>query len=504
MMHSAQNLSTEPAPRRARSIRGRLFAYLLLPLLMLLVASIWADHKTYVTPLYDAFDRALSHMAVAIAGHLDRGPDGQLHLEKPEFGPPLLHFPGAGPQPDEVPNDHDKPPGPFEAHGGPFWRRLFPGARESFLYRVSLPDGHTVLGDEGLPIPRGSNTDVFSYGDATYKQLALRVASYRTQVKGQPVIVSVGETVHRRNHAVQRLDTIIGISDGIQLLLVLGLCLFGITVALRPINRLRERITQRQPQSLQPLPLEPVPSEVRPLVQSLNALLLTVRDAAQAQQHFLTNAAHQLRTPLTGLKAQLEVLASETHDHAQQERIARLYGSVDRLAHTANQLLALARAEPSANSPGDFTRVQLEALIGTVADAMLDRTIARNIDLGAECAPASVRGVHWLLHELLINLVDNAIRHTPDSGRITLRCGLHGGLPYLEVEDSGPGIPPTERERVRQRFYRAAGSDGQSSGLGLAIVEEIARSHHARFEILDALEGSGARMRVTFPAGMVE
>lgn len=494
-------MTLNPPLRRARSIRGRLFAYLLLPLALLLVASIWADHKTYVTPLYNAFDRALSHMAVAIAAHLYRGPDGQLHLEKPEFGPPPPHFPDAGPPP---PDDHDKPAGRFEAHGGPFWRRLFPGARESFVYRVSLPDGRTVLGDDGLPIPSRSNANDFSYGDAAYKQLNLRVASYRTQIQGQPVIISVGETVHRRNHAVQRLDTIIGISDGIQLLLVLGLCLFGITVALRPINRLRERITQRQPQSLQPLPLDPVPSEVRPLVQSLNALLVTVRDAAQAQQHFLTNAAHQLRTPLTGLKAQLEVLASETHDQAQQERIARLYGSVDRLAHTANQLLALARAEPSANSPGDFTGVPLEALIGTVADAMLDRAIARDIDLGAECEPVHVRGVYWLLHELLINLVDNAIRHTPDGGRITLRCGVHGGTPYLEVEDGGPGIPLAERQRVRERFYRAAGSDGQSSGLGLAIVEEIARSHHARFEILDAHEGSGARMRVAFPPRTAE
>jgi two-component system sensor histidine kinase TctE len=390
----------------------------------------------------------------------------------------------------------------FDAGDRPtFWMRLFPGARESFLYRVSLPNGSTVAGDPGLPMAQDGNADDFSYRDVVYKQLPLRIATYRTQVDRQPVIVTVGETVHRRDRGVHRLDTIIGLSDGIQLLLVLGLCLFGITVALRPIHRLRERITHRQPQSLQPLPLETIPSEVRPLVQSLNTLLVTVRDAAQAQQHFLTNAAHQLRTPLTGLKAQLEVLASETGDEAQQDRIARLHDSVDRLAHTANQLLALARAEPSANSPGNFTDVQLQVLIGTVADSMLDRAIARNIDLGAECQPARVHGVHWLLHELLINLVDNAIRHTPDGGRITLRCGLHDGAPYLEVEDSGPGVPPAERERVRERFYRAAGSDGQSSGLGLAIVEEIARGHQARFQILDAHEGTGARMRVAFPSG---
>jgi two-component system, OmpR family, sensor histidine kinase TctE len=172
---------------------------------------------------------------------------------------------------------------------------------------------------------------------------------------------------------------------------------------------------------------------------------------------------------------------------------------VDRLAHTANQLLALARAEPSAHGPGDFVAIQLDALIGAVVGAMLDRALAHEIDLGAECAPIQVHGVYWLLHELLINLLDNAIRHTPDGGNITVRCGISHGAPYLEVEDNGPGIPPAERERVRERFYRAAGSDGQSSGLGLAIVEEIARSHRARFDILDAHEGSGARMRISFP-----
>jgi two-component system sensor histidine kinase TctE len=173
---------------------------------------------------------------------------------------------------------------------------------------------------------------------------------------------------------------------------------------------------------------------------------------------------------------------------------------VDRLAHTANQLLALARAEPSAHSPGDFVSIQIDALVGAVIGSMLDRALARGIDLGAECEPLQVHGVYWLLHELLINLLDNAIRHTPDGGNITIRCGRQNGTPYLEVEDSGPGIAPAERERVRERFYRAAGSDGQSSGLGLAIVEEIARSHRAHFKILDALEGTGARMRIEFPS----
>lgn len=478
-------MPTSPPSRRTPSIRGRLLGYLLLPLVLLLVASVWTDHQTYARPLYNAFDRALSHTVLAITAHLSRGADGQLHLDKPDSGALPGH---AGGSATERGN-----PLPFRA---PFWSHLFPGGRESFFYRVNLPDGRAVAGDQGLPIALGGGANGFSYSDVLYKQLPLRIVSYRTQIGGQAVVVSVGETVHRRDRAVRRLDTVIGVSDGIQLLLVLGVCLVGITIALRPIHRLGERIADRPPQSLQPLPVEPVPHEVRPLVQSLNTLLLTVRDAARAQQHFLTNAAHQLRTPLSGLKAQLEVLADEIRDEMQQERIARLHESVARLAHTANQLLALARAEPTAQSPSDFSPVQLETLIGAVADAMLDRALARNIDLGAECQSARIRGVHWLLHELLINLVDNALRHTPAGGHITLRCGPTADGAYLEVEDSGPGIPRAERERVRERFY----SRGHGSGLGLAIVEEIARGHAARFEILDAHQGSGARMRVTFPA----
>lgn len=491
-------MPTLPRSKRAPSIRTGLLGYLLLPLVLLLVASIWADHRTYVTPMYEVFDRALSRTAVAIAAHVQRAPDGKLYVEEPNIP---FHGPGAHPPPPPDAPFRRGPPAHFGDRNKPMsWMRLYPGARDSFLYRISTPDGRTLGGDDGLPIAQGTVIDNLAYADALYKELPLRIVSYHTQVGNLPVVVTVGETVHRRDRVVHRLDTVIGLSDGIQLLLVLGLCLFGITVALRPINRLRERIAHREPQSLQPLPLEPVPGEVRPLVESLNTLLVTVRDSAVAQQHFLTNAAHQLRTPLTGLKAQLEVLANETEDAIQQERISRLQGSVNRLAHTTNQLLALARAEPSTHNPGDFVPIQLDALIGIVADALLDRALARDIDLGAECTPVQVPGVHWLLHELLINLVDNAVRHTPNGGWITLRCGVHDDVPYLEVEDSGPGIPVTERERVRERFYQATGSDSQGSGLGLAIVEEIARSHRARFQILDAREGTGARMRVEFPA----
>jgi len=497
-------MTESPKLKRAPSIRGRLFGYLLLPLAALMSLAFWADHRTFVTPMYDSFDRALSRAAIAIAAEVHQGNDGQLYVEEPDPGTLHLHPPGGPGLAPPVPGADARAPHEgslhFDPDDRPFpWMHLYPGGRENLLYRVSLLNGHTIAGDDSLPMAKSPDVDNLAYDNAEYKNVPLRVVTYHALVGDTPILVTVGENVHHRDIIVRRLDGIIGVSDGVQLLLVLVLTLFGITVALRPINRLREQIARQEPQSLQPLMLEPVPSEVRPLVESLNTMLMTVRDATLAQQHFLTNAAHQLRTPLTGLKAQLEVLAGETHDAAQQERITQLQGSVDRLAHTANQLLALARAEPSAHGPGDFVSIQIDALVGAVIGAMLDRALARGIDLGAECEPLQVHGVYWLLHELLINLLDNAIRHTPDDGNITIRCGRQNGTPFLEVEDSGPGIPVAERERVRERFYRATGSDSQSSGLGLAIVEEIARSHRAHFKILDALEGTGARMRIEFP-----
>lgn len=494
------------------SVRGRLVAYLLLPLAFLMTISIWADHRAVEQPVNAAFDHALSRAALLIAAHVRRLPNGQLGMGWPNPPPPLRprqgsdaaspSYPGsrAGSAPGTRPGVEPGPRHGFAAGPGfgPWGGE--PGSHERMLFRVSRPDGETVAGIADLPVVPAHDPSGLDFTDVSYRNTSFRMVSYRTNDAGEPLVVTVADTMLRRNRTLQRLDAAIGVSDFIQLLLVLVIALVGIGVALRPLRLLREKIIDRAPQSLEPLPPEPTPSEVRPLVDSLNALLLTVRDSARAQQHFLTNAAHQLRTPLTGLKAQLEVLRNETPDRAQQARITLLQDSIDRLAHTANQLLALARAEPSAHRQSDFAPQSLPMLVNEVVGAMLDRALAQRIDLGAECAPAQVNGVRWLLHEMLTNLLDNAIRHTPPDGQITVRCGIERNAPYLEVEDSGPGIPPDEREKVLERFYRAPGSGGHGCGLGLAIVDEVARTHQARLSILDGQGGRGARMRIDFPA----
>jgi two-component system sensor histidine kinase TctE len=183
-----------------------------------------------------------------------------------------------------------------------------------------------------------------------------------------------------------------------------------------------------------------------------------------------------------------------------RDRVSAVREGLKRLAHTAHQLLTLARAEGSATLERDFVAVDLARLVEEAVTLHLDRALAKQIDLGAEAAPASVRAVEWLLRELLSNLVDNALNYTPAGGVVTLRCGALPGGAFLEVEDDGPGIPPEERPRVVERFQRAAGAPGVGSGLGLAIVSDIVALHGARFELGSGHHGRGTRARVEFRA----
>jgi two-component system sensor histidine kinase TctE len=217
--------------------------------------------------------------------------------------------------------------------------------------------------------------------------------------------------------------------------------------------------------------------------------------------------AHQLRTPLAGARLQLEWLAERHRDDSDTAAaVARLLATNERLTRETNQLLALARAEPSQPGRARFAPLDLARLVGDGVQSFVERAAARDIDLGFALAPATVDGDPFLLRDLLDNLVDNALRYTPPGGSVTVRCGAAAaGAPaagaLLEVEDDGPGIPPAERARVFERFVRLAPDGGATgSGLGLAIVRDIARLHGARVELGDGAGGKGARFTVHFPA----
>lgn len=271
---------------------------------------------------------------------------------------------------------------------------------------------------------------------------------------------------------------------------------------LTPLDRLAHAAATRTAAALDPFPEEGVPEEVRPLVRSLNGLMSRLGAALAGQRAFVADAAHELRTPLAALKLQAQLAARAQEPAERVSCLADLQQGLDRAAHVVQQLLTLAREEPGADAGRANLPVALADLVAQVVADQAPLAEAKRIDLGATDIDelATVQGDQGALRTLLTNLVDNAVRYTPAGGRVDLAAGLFGDGStgaFLEVSDTGPGIPVAERERVFDRFYRRAGSGQEGSGLGLSIVKAIADRHGARVILGNALTG-GLSVRVEF------
>jgi two-component system OmpR family sensor kinase len=267
---------------------------------------------------------------------------------------------------------------------------------------------------------------------------------------------------------------------------------------LRFLESTAQAIARRTPEALEPIAGEAIPEEIQPLVAALNGLLGRLGSALTQQRHFIADAAHELRTPLTALRLQLQ-LAERSQDTAERQKAyGMLREGIARATRVVEQLLALARQDPDVPVEGEAP-VDLSELAKSVADAQAAAAEAKGLSLTVEASgPVVVMGERDALRALLENLVDNAIRYTP-TGRVTVRDGPEADGSFLEVEDTGPGIPPAERERVFDRFYRGETATVNGSGLGLAIVRRIAQRHGGDVQLLDASEGAGLRVRVRFP-----
>jgi two-component system sensor histidine kinase TctE len=367
---------------------------------------------------------------------------------------------------------------------------------DAIYFVVRAADGHVIDGDDDLKLASDTRGE---FSDGMFRGEAIRMVTHPTRIGHTEVTITIAETTRKRAAAIRSILTTVVLTDIVQLGGTLLLVWIGVRYGVRPLRALGEQLAMRSARDLAPLERDQVPTEVRPLVNTLNALFETVRDNARAQQQFLADAAHQLRTPLSGIIAQLDLLARDAGgDEGLGTRLRALHDGTRRLAHTANQLLALARSERSATTRDDFHVVDLEALATDAVAQYLDRSLLAHIDLGAETAPARCVGSAWLLRELLGNLVDNALTYTPTGGRVTVRSGEHAGACFIEVEDDGPGIPKKERSRVRERFRRLPDSPGNGCGLGLAIVDEIAQAHDAVFSIEAGTDGRGTRARIEF------
>ena len=268
--------------------------------------------------------------------------------------------------------------------------------------------------------------------------------------------------------------------------------------ALAPFDRLAGTVGSLGPAALDPIPEAGVPEEALPLVRSINGLLVRLASALAAQRAFVADAAHELRTPLAALKLQMHLVERAGDGADRAEALAALDAGLKRTTHIVQQLLALARAEPEAPSAIALEPVRLSELVAEAVAGHALLAEAKRIDLGVaeSSSDAVVLGEPASLRTLLANLVDNAVRYTPEGGRVDVSAGRAGGRPFLQVADTGPGIPGEERERVFDRFYRRAGRES-GSGLGLAIVRAIAKRHGARV-VLGDTPGGGLTARVEF------
>lgn len=430
----------------------------------MLVASLLADYRIAYDPAQEAYDHALSDDAVALAGRISFH-GGRLEVDLPAAAEAVLR------------ND---------------------SADQEFL-AIYGPRGELLAGDADLaPEPVAAGRRPF-LNDATLRGQHIRKATYRADTAGGPVTVAVAETTRKRQRTASKILVAMVLPNLLLIVATLLVVFFGIRSGLAPLDHLGQEIGRRSPHDLTPLPKGNIPGEAGPLVDAMNGLIEDLRVAAQAQQSFLANAAHQLKTPIAGLQTQLELAAAEV-PAGYRERVAKLSEATERVGHLAHQLLAFARSGPEANLVYEFRPVDLADLLHQSASTWFDAALRKNIDLGFEAEPAVIHGSEWLLRELLANLMDNALRYTPADGVVTARSGTGAdGRPFVEVEDSGPGIPDSERERVFERFYRPEGSPGTGTGLGLAIVKEVAERHLAAIDVSESGPAGGTRVRVSFP-----
>lgn len=383
----------------------------------------------------------------------------------------------------------DQVPGQPAAVGG--------GLDEGFEFVVQIwrRDGARLY----LSRPGAGLPEVAELGFATVPAPGGRWRVYSAEL-GEIVIQVAQPLAVREERAVAAAAR--GLSPLLVLLPLLALLVWLVVGrGLAPLDRLAAGVAARTPSTLEPFPVAGAPEEVLPLLHALNALLERLGAALAAQRAFVADAAHALRTPLTALRLQVQLAERATGEGERTAALAEVGAGLQRATHLVQQLLTLAREDPEAAPPPHMESVPLAGLVGqAIADHAL-LAEARRIDLGAApiAEAAAALGDPPALATLLANLVDNALRCTPEGGRVDVSAGTAGGRAWLEVADSGPGIPPDERQRVFDRFYRSGGTPGAGTGLGLAIVRAIAGRHQARVTLGDAPAG-GLSVRVDLPA----
>jgi two-component system, OmpR family, sensor histidine kinase TctE len=392
----------------ASSLRGRLLRMLLPPIAALLVAGAVGAYFLSVEPASEAYDQALGDVALAL-GERIRAVDGVVSIDLPGAAEQVLRI--------------DK--------------------YDTIYYHVRGPDGARLAGDPGLPrisVSRAPEDGVIAYAD-TYRGQAIRGVALLVPCGSGICTVQVAETTNKRRHLARQIVLSSLVPQLLVALLTLAVVWFAVKRGLAPLEVLSQDIRARSARDLRPIDPGHAPDEARPLVGALNQLFGQVAEAGRNQQRFLANAAHQLRTPIAGLQAHAELALAQPATEAVRAELAQVHTGTVRTARLANQLLALARAEPGGYSAQAFTRINLRRAIEEAAEEWVRRALGKEIDLGFELQDVHVTGDPVLLREALANLVHNAIESAPPGSRVTVRSGARDGRTFVEVDDEGPGIP---------------------------------------------------------------
>ena len=457
------------------SFAAKFVEWLLGPLVFLWLATAASGIFMITRAVEESFDARLEDLARAVSTHLVPTGDSKAPLRLTPAGDALLHL-------DRFDDRH---------------------------YALRGADGQVFAGDPEMPPVTGAlgAGEVTLHGgvigDDTVRIAALLVPVPVPAAAQRPVVLQVAETLSRRQDLASSLRT----ESFVPQLLLLGgafvLVWYGLAYVIAPMRRLKRAIDKRGTLDLRPIDPMHAPTELMPLIGSVNALLGRVEENFEAQRRFIADAAHQLRTPLAGLRSQTELALAEEDPAALRLALARLDQSSARAIHLANRLLVLARAG-TVHAPAHVP-VPLATLARKIAEEMVPRAIERDIDFGLDVDPTAaelrIRADPMLIGELVSNLVDNALRYTPRGGTVTLGVRASDGARVaIEVVDTGPGIAPAERERVFEPFYRGADVPSGGTGLGLAIVRAIADAHEADIVVGEGVGGRGTRIRVSFPA----
>lgn len=459
---------------RRPTLQKKLLAWLLGPLLGLLAVDTVVTWSTSSGFSNHAYDRSLEEMAREVVLHV-----------RPGAGRPVFAMPAEAERILRVDQD------------------------DRVYFKVSAADGALIGGDAELAAPPSPVTpgQPLFYNGMLHGE-PVRVVAARVPVGGQDaaqplaqVQVQVAETLNRRSRLTRDILASVFLPQLLLILCASAAVYFGVRQGLQPLQRLRRAVSARSHLDLSPIEASNVPGEVMPLVDEVNDLLRRLGTTLNFQNRFIADAAHQLRTPVAGMKAQIELALRETDRARLQHSIGQLYHSADRLSRLVSQLLSLARNEPGAVESVALHTLDLNALALEVTMEWVPEALRRNVDLGFEGADGEVviDGDTHRLRELINNLIDNAVRYSQDMGSVTVRVAA-GEQRQLSISDDGPRIPVEERERIFQRFHRLLGSHVDGSGLGLAIVSEIAALHNAHITLEEDLDGVGNTFTVFFPA----